>query len=158
MAETAKPLKSILKNKRRPSEEPILFTKIAVGIDSSLSNPIDNVNENVVPVKVPKMEADNDVSSSSVMTSNDTAISELESMDESHDTSVAQVSELPAGFFDDPKLDAKARNVEFVDPIEKEFQEFQKIIQQVLIILIDQDKNNFEEFSLNYVESYRICV
>ena len=122
-------MKSILKNKRRPSEEPVLFTKPTLATDSNLSQ--SPINEDAIPTKVPKMEDDQDMCSSSAMTSSDAAVSELEAMDESHHDSGAQVSELPAGFFDDPKLDAKARNVEFVDPMEKEFQEFQKIIQQV---------------------------
>ena len=33
---------------------------------------------------------------------------------------------LPEGFFDDPKLDAKARNVQYVDQSEEEWQKFQK--------------------------------
>ena len=48
---------------------------------------------------------------------------------------IDMTSELPAGFFDDPKLDAKARNIEYVDPMEKELQEFQKVMQQVCKIL-----------------------
>lgn len=35
---------------------------------------------------------------------------------------------LPEGFFDDPKLDAKARNVQYVDHNEEEWEKFQKEI------------------------------
>ncbi|XP_066925985.1 zinc finger protein 830-like [Clytia hemisphaerica] len=38
--------------------------------------------------------------------------------------------QLPEGFFDDPKQDAKARNVEYKDPKEEEWEKFQKIIQE----------------------------
>ena len=35
---------------------------------------------------------------------------------------------LPEGFFDDPKMDAKARNVEYKDPMTEEWEKFQKSI------------------------------
>ena len=38
--------------------------------------------------------------------------------------------ELPEGFFDDPKLDAKARNVQYVDQEEEEWNKFQKEIAE----------------------------
>ncbi|PNF28637.1 hypothetical protein B7P43_G08707 [Cryptotermes secundus] len=37
---------------------------------------------------------------------------------------------LPEGFFDDPLLDAKARNVEYKDPIEGEWEKFQKEMKE----------------------------
>lgn len=37
---------------------------------------------------------------------------------------------LPEGFFDDPKLDAKARNVEYKDAVEEEWEKFQKEIRE----------------------------
>ena len=37
---------------------------------------------------------------------------------------------LPEGFFDDPKLDAKARKVEYKDPMTEEWEKFQKTIQK----------------------------
>lgn len=37
---------------------------------------------------------------------------------------------LPEGFFDDPKKDAKARNVEYKDPQDEEWEKFQKMIQE----------------------------
>ncbi|CAN7983786.1 unnamed protein product [Ixodes hexagonus] len=37
---------------------------------------------------------------------------------------------LPEGFFDDPILDAKARNVEYKDPVEEEWEKFQKEIAE----------------------------
>ncbi|XP_041970938.1 26S proteasome non-ATPase regulatory subunit 5-like [Aricia agestis] len=36
---------------------------------------------------------------------------------------------IPEGFFDDPILDAKARNIEYKDPIEEEWEKFQKEIK-----------------------------
>ena len=35
---------------------------------------------------------------------------------------------LPEGFFDDPKMDAKARKVEYKDPMTEEWEKFQKSI------------------------------
>ncbi|KAL1456338.1 hypothetical protein WDU94_001077 [Cyamophila willieti] len=37
---------------------------------------------------------------------------------------------LPEGFFDDPILDAKARNIEYKDPIEEEWEKFQKELKE----------------------------
>ncbi|XP_047510208.1 zinc finger protein 830 [Pieris napi] len=37
---------------------------------------------------------------------------------------------IPEGFFDDPKLDAKARNIEYKDPVEEEWDKFQKEIKE----------------------------
>lgn len=45
------------------------------------------------------------------------------------ETPTAEV--LPEGFFDDPKLDAKARNLEYKDPVEEEWERFQKEIKEV---------------------------
>ncbi|KAL1140934.1 hypothetical protein AAG570_000862, partial [Ranatra chinensis] len=39
-------------------------------------------------------------------------------------------ADLPEGFFDDPVLDAKARNVEYKDPIQEEWDRFQKEIKE----------------------------
>ncbi|XP_058792425.1 zinc finger protein 830 [Phymastichus coffea] len=39
-------------------------------------------------------------------------------------------STLPEGFFDDPVMDAKARNVEYKDPVEEEWERFQKEIKE----------------------------
>ncbi|XP_020899673.1 zinc finger protein 830 [Exaiptasia diaphana] len=50
--------------------------------------------------------------------------------------------ELPEGFFDDPKLDAKARHIEYKDPVELEWEKFQKEIQmenQVSEALVEED-------------------
>ena len=37
-------------------------------------------------------------------------------------------SDLPEGFFDDPKMDAKVRHVEYKDPMTEEWERFQKSI------------------------------
>ncbi|XP_014469141.1 PREDICTED: zinc finger protein 830 [Dinoponera quadriceps] len=58
-------------------------------------------------------------------------------------------SALPEGFFDDPVLDAKVRNVEYKDPIEEEWEKFQKEIkeetaQSAQIIADDQEEATTE--------------
>ncbi|XP_043271710.1 zinc finger protein 830 [Venturia canescens] len=62
-----------------------------------------------------------------------------EAKDETHAAS------LPEGFFDDPKMDAKVRNVDYKDPIEEEWDKFQKEIkeeaaQSAQIIADDQEE------------------
>ncbi|XP_073980797.1 zinc finger protein 830-like [Rhodnius prolixus] len=44
--------------------------------------------------------------------------------------SVGTSSELPEGFFDNPVLDAKARNVEYKDPVQEEWERFQREIKE----------------------------
>ncbi|XP_018576286.2 uncharacterized protein LOC108914856 [Anoplophora glabripennis] len=56
---------------------------------------------------------------------------------------------LPEGFFDDPKLDAKARNQEYKNPIEEEWEKFVKAIKEAdsessAIIAEDQEEATIE--------------
>ncbi|VEN53466.1 unnamed protein product [Callosobruchus maculatus] len=56
---------------------------------------------------------------------------------------------LPEGFFDDPKLDAKARHQEYKDPMEEEWDKFMKVIKDAdnesnAIIAEDQDEATTE--------------
>ncbi|XP_057660947.1 zinc finger protein 830 isoform X1 [Diorhabda carinulata] len=56
---------------------------------------------------------------------------------------------LPEGFFDDPKLDAKARNQEYKDPVEEEWERFLKVIKEAdnesnAIIAEDQEEATTE--------------
>ncbi|XP_053603400.1 zinc finger protein 830 [Plodia interpunctella] len=47
------------------------------------------------------------------------------------DTKVLQTDQpIPEGFFDDPILDAKVRNIEYKDPVEEEWEKFQKEIKE----------------------------
>ncbi|XP_019877543.1 zinc finger protein 830 [Aethina tumida] len=62
---------------------------------------------------------------------------------EKMDTDDAQ--ELPEGFFDDPKLDAKARHQEYKDPVEEEWDKFVRAIKEAdnesaAIIAEDQEE------------------
>ncbi|RWS17887.1 zinc finger protein 830-like protein [Dinothrombium tinctorium] len=40
------------------------------------------------------------------------------------------INELPKGFFDNPEMDAKARNVPYKDPKDEEWEKFQKVIAE----------------------------
>ncbi|KAJ8673956.1 hypothetical protein QAD02_005218 [Eretmocerus hayati] len=71
-------------------------------------------------------------------------------------------SALPEGFFDDPKLDAKVRNVEYKDPIEEEWERFQKEIkeetaQSAQIIGDDQEEAATERQFDTVEEQLRHC-
>ncbi|CAH3021916.1 unnamed protein product [Porites evermanni] len=60
---------------------------------------------------------------------------------------------IPEGFFDDPKLDAKVRKVEFRDPAEEEWEKFQKAMQveaqvsQSIVEEEDEESRVDREFS-----------
>ena len=49
---------------------------------------------------------------------------------ESDDEEEEESGKIPEGFFDDPKLDAKARQVQYVNVEEEEWQKFQKEIAE----------------------------
>ncbi|XP_053982708.1 zinc finger protein 830 [Hylaeus anthracinus] len=73
-------------------------------------------------------------------------IEEEREKDRNKDTSQTT---LPEGFFDDPVLDAKVRNVEYKNPIEEEWEKFQKEIkeetaQSAQIIADDQEEATTE--------------
>lgn len=79
--------------------------------------------ESEVPAKKIKLEKDE--SSSEVKTETTENDSEI-----AMETDITRDTELPEGFFDDPVLDAKARNVEYKDPVEEEWERFQKEIKE----------------------------
>lgn len=65
------------------------------------------------------------------------------------DQSAAGDETLPEGFFDDPVKDAKARNLDYKDPIEEEWEKFQKEIKAAsnfsnAIIAEDQEEATTE--------------
>nr|XP_040227135.2 zinc finger protein 830 [Anopheles coluzzii] len=62
---------------------------------------------------------------------------------------VADEEKLPEGFFDDPKMDAKARNQEYKDPNDEEWEKFQKEIKEatnisMAIISEEQEESTAE--------------
>jgi len=52
---------------------------------------------------------------------------------------------LPEGFFDDPKLDAKVRQIEYKDPVEEEWEKFQKEIHDETIVSAAIQEEDQEE-------------
>ena len=68
---------------------------------------------------------------------------------------------LPEGFFDDPKMDAKARKVEYKDPMTEEWEKFQKSIaketdtSEALVQAADEETN--EDKELNEVNEQVAC-
>ena len=53
-----------------------------------------------------------------------------ENINENDNQNVINSNELPKGFFDDPMLDAKARNIQYKDPQEEEWEKFQKMLAE----------------------------
>lgn len=67
---------------------------------------------------------------------------------------------LPEGFFDDPVKDAKARNLEYKDPVEEEWDKFQKEIKAAAdfsnaIIAEDQEESTVERQIVEIDEQIR---
>uniref|UniRef100_A0A182PYH7 ZNF380 coiled-coil domain-containing protein n=1 Tax=Anopheles epiroticus TaxID=199890 RepID=A0A182PYH7_9DIPT len=64
-------------------------------------------------------------------------------------TNAPDEEKLPEGFFDDPKMDAKARNQEYKDPNDEEWEKFQKEIKEatsvsMAIISEEQEESTAE--------------
>lgn len=112
VAETPQPpkkLKSILKNAPQPRLPDGFFdsqNKTSVVAQTAVSNETEPMEEE---------ETEKDVES-----------------EEDKDASQPEVKDnpLPEGFFDDPVMDAKARNVEYKDPIQEEWERFQKEMKE----------------------------
>ena len=89
---------------------------------------------------------------------------EVKSTDESivtnakEDTELDSKSKLPQGFFDDPKKDAEARNVEYKDPKEKEWEMFQKMIQEETKVAetIQEEDDEESEMNKDLIELYKM--
>ena len=73
-----------------------------------------------------------------------------ESANEKEDDIIASPpKELPKGFFDDPKVDAKIRNTPFVDPMEEEMDLFKKTIVAETIKAETLVEESLEEFQID---------
>lgn len=83
------------------------------------------------PEKKPKSILKNGQNLQKGKPSNVVIVTEKEEETPEQDEPSAENNEmLPEGFFDDPKLDAKARNVEYKDAAEEEWTKFQKEIRE----------------------------
>ncbi|XP_022193289.2 zinc finger protein 830 [Nilaparvata lugens] len=114
-----KKIKGILKNSAKPELPPGFFDSKEEKV--SLNNK-----------SITKMEVDTDDSTSDRKSSTANSDSKEEEVDDSEKTEedLKSTTEIPEGFFDDPKLDAKARNIEYKDPIQEEWDRFQKEIKE----------------------------
>uniref|UniRef100_A0A1B6FUH5 Zinc finger protein 830 n=1 Tax=Cuerna arida TaxID=1464854 RepID=A0A1B6FUH5_9HEMI len=110
----AKKLKGILKNAPAP--------KLPDGFFES------EVKSKLKIEAVKEMTSDGTAGSPSEMAPKPLEAMETEETDE--EATGQSKDPLPEGFFDDPVMDAKARNVEYKDPIQEEWERFQKEIKE----------------------------
>uniref|UniRef100_A0A1Q3F3D9 Zinc finger protein 830 n=1 Tax=Culex tarsalis TaxID=7177 RepID=A0A1Q3F3D9_CULTA len=63
---------------------------------------------------------------------------------------------LPEGFFDDPKADAKARNIEYKDPNDEEWERFQRVIKEAttesLAIINEEQEESTAERQISEID------
>ncbi|EDS30174.1 coiled-coil domain-containing protein 16 [Culex quinquefasciatus] len=63
---------------------------------------------------------------------------------------------LPEGFFDDPKADAKARNIEYKDPNDEEWERFQRVIKDAttesLAIINEEQEESTAERQISEID------
>lgn len=131
--ELAKKLKEKTNNfttatKRSAAEQPEIPTKKIKGILKNSQTKDSDASYTVIPI-APQEKHNKTLDTQEVPKQNDES--------------------LPEGFFDDPKLDAKARNLEYRDPVEEEWEKFQKEIKEAdyessAIIADDQEEATTE--------------
>ncbi|KAI9556853.1 hypothetical protein GHT06_016645 [Daphnia sinensis] len=114
------PIKSILKNARKPSQHDHYVVKAEV---SKL---------------VEDMETDDGFETSNKIPSENEKLT-------SHPVDTISSNALPEGFFDDPKMDAKVRQIEFKDPVEEEWNKFQKEIHDEVTASVALQEEDQEE-------------
>uniref|UniRef100_A0A182VPP3 Zinc finger protein 830 n=1 Tax=Anopheles minimus TaxID=112268 RepID=A0A182VPP3_9DIPT len=135
-----KKMKGILKNSAQPqvtqSEVPDDF------FDSAATNTASTVHSSIrkdlVNFKLPEKHREQHVESM-----------DLVEGDAGGSTIPPDEEKLPEGFFDDPKMDAKARNQEYKDPNDEEWEKFQKEIKEatnvsMAIISEEQEESTAE--------------
>ncbi|RZF40727.1 hypothetical protein LSTR_LSTR008676 [Laodelphax striatellus] len=121
-SEPPKKIKGILKNSSKP--------ELPEGFFDSKNEKKISVNDKVDIKTFTKMEVDTDDSNSDRTTANNDAKEEDVEDGGKTDEDLKSTPEIPEGFFDDPVLDAKARNIEYKDPIQEEWDRFQKEIKE----------------------------
>lgn len=121
---TPKPIKSILKNSSRPTIQPQVARN---EIPSDEQMDVDEVQHVTAQVSLNSFK---DINEGNFIVNN-------------------QTNHIPEGFFDDPKMDAKVRHIDFVDPVEEEWSKFQKEINDEVTVSVaiqeeDQDESTAE--------------
>ncbi|XP_020282302.1 zinc finger protein 830 [Pseudomyrmex gracilis] len=135
-----KKIKGILKN----SNQPAVQAKSSLPADFFDNNPKQiNGSKPIIP-SAPTQE-----SKDSMVEVDMVEAEEVEEEKEKEKAKDSNLATLPEGFFDDPVMDAKVRNVEYKDPIEEEYEKFQKEIkeeaaQSAQIIADDQEEATTE--------------
>lgn len=113
-------IKSILKNARKPPQH----------------------DPNVVKAEVSKsvedMETDDGFETSNKIPSENENLT-------LHQVDTISCTAIPEGFFDDPKMDAKVRQIEFKDPVEEEWNKFQKEIHDEVTASVAIQEEDQEE-------------
>ncbi|XP_043467992.1 zinc finger protein 830 [Leptopilina heterotoma] len=117
-SQPVKKVKGILKNSSPSSQ-----TKSQLPADFFDNKPPSGKNDSTKS-KSKASKATTNVESSEIITNDEE--SENDNQTKVKDNS----SVLPEGFFDDPILDARVRNVEYKDPIEEEWEKFKKEIKE----------------------------
>ncbi|XP_076239436.1 zinc finger protein 830 [Calliopsis andreniformis] len=137
-----KKIKGILKNSSTNITQTI-STLPSDFFDNASNQSNGNISLNVSVMK-PRSETDKELI-------NDKESKNVEIEDEKEKEKSKDISQavLPEGFFDDPIMDAKVRNVEYKNPIEEEWEKFQKEIkeetaQSAQIIADDQEEATTE--------------
>ncbi|KYQ46442.1 hypothetical protein ALC60_14538 [Trachymyrmex zeteki] len=135
-----KKIKGILKN----SSQPVVQVKSNLPADFFDDNSEQVNNPSVLTQKLESKEKDPIVNTTDVQHAK-----EEEKEKEKEKVKDMNQAVLPEGFFDDPVMDAKVRNVEYKDPIEEEWEKFQKEIkeetaQSAQIIADDQEEATTE--------------
>uniref|UniRef100_A0A182LUQ0 ZNF380 coiled-coil domain-containing protein n=1 Tax=Anopheles culicifacies TaxID=139723 RepID=A0A182LUQ0_9DIPT len=138
-----KKIKGILKNSAQPQatqyELPDDF------FDSGTANTVSTVHSSIrkdlVNFKLPEKHREQHVESMDLV--------ERGSSEVGGSTMAPDEEKLPEGFFDDPKMDAKARNQEYKDPNDEEWEKFQKEIKEatnvsMAIISEEQEESTAE--------------
>ncbi|KAG5310886.1 ZN830 protein, partial [Acromyrmex insinuator] len=134
-----KKIKGILKN----SSQPVVQAKSNLPADFFDDNSKKDNNASVLTQKLESKEKD------SIVNMDGQHAEEEEKEKEKEKVKDTNQAVLPEGFFDDPVMDAKVRNVEYKDPIEEEWEKFQKEIkeetaQSAQIIADDQEEATTE--------------
>ncbi|XP_054161951.1 zinc finger protein 830-like [Oppia nitens] len=65
------------------------------------------------------------------------------------DDSFEKTNSIPKGFFDDPVMDAKARKVVFKDPIDEQWEQFQKVIAEETHVSQNIIEEDIEELQID---------
>lgn len=138
---TNKKIKSILKNSTQSAQIP---SNLSSNFFDNPSKEANNTKLSNTSVITTRLENDKEF-----VVEKDIKNIEVEEEKEKEKNKDTNQQSLPEGFFDDPILDAKVRNVEYKNPIEEEWEKFQKEIkeetaQSAQIIADDQEEATTE--------------